>query len=82
MISVINFLSPDPGDVAPPLDPTVATTIATATEFIHRVPNPIQTGIAPGTLEPHRAGVLRGRVLDRDEKPLTGGKITILNHPE
>ena len=58
MINVINSLPPDPGDVAPPLDSTVATTIATATEFIYTDSNPIQTGIAPRTIEPHRVGVL------------------------
>ncbi len=75
-------LPPDPGTVAPPIDPTVATTINMVTSFLYTGPNPIQTGVAPGTIEPKRAAVLRGRVLTRDENPLPGVTITILNHSE
>jgi hypothetical protein len=73
---------PDPMTVAPPVDMTVATTIGSATEFLYTGPNPIQTGVAPGTINPVRAAVLKGRVLDRSNNPLSLVKITILNHPE
>lgn len=75
-------LPPDPATVAPPLDLSVATNIATATEFLYTGSNPIQTGVAPGTIEARRAVVLRGRVLDRDGNNLTGVNISILSHPE
>ena len=39
-------------------------------------------GVAPGTIVPRRAAVLRGRVLDRSGAPLPGVTIAILNHPE
>jgi len=86
VICLINILStlppPDPGEVAPPIDPTVATTVAGATEFIYTGSNPIQTGVAAGTIEPRRVAVLRGKVMDRDENPLPLVNLTILNHPE
>ena len=75
-------LPPDPATVAPPLDLTVATTLAAATSFLYTGGNPIQTGMAPETIEPVRAAVIRGRVLDRSNAPLPGVVITILNHPE
>lgn len=40
-------LPPDPETVAPPIDPTVATTTYAATEFLYTGSNPIQTGVAP-----------------------------------
>jgi len=72
---------PDPGTLAPPIDPSVATDIAKTTEFLYTGPNPIQTGVAPGTIEARRAAVLRGRVLTRDGTPLSAVRITILLHP-
>ena len=55
-------IPPDPSTVAPLLDPTVPTTIITATKFLYTGPQPIQTGVAPGTMEPKRVAVLHGRV--------------------
>ena len=60
----------------------MATTLATATAFLYAGPSPVQTGVAPGTISPVRAAVLRGRVLDAGGAPLPGVTITILNHPE
>jgi hypothetical protein len=80
--TTVTLLPPDPATVAPPLDPSVATTLATATAFLYTGPSPIQTGVAPGTIHPVRATVLRGKVLDRNHAPLPGVTITILNHPE
>jgi RHS repeat-associated protein len=75
-------LPPDPSTVAPPLDPTVATTLFVATEFLYTGENPIQTGVDSGTINPRRVAVLRGRVLDRSSGPVTGVTITILDRPE
>jgi RHS repeat-associated protein len=75
-------LPPDPATVAPAVDRTVATTVFAATAFLYSGANPIQTGVAPGTIEPRRAAVLRGTVLNKDNTPLLGVTITILNHPE
>jgi len=51
-------------------------------DFLYTGPNPVQTGVAPGTIEAHRAAVLRGRVLDTTNNPLPGVILTIQGHPE
>ena len=68
--------------MAPPNDPTVTTTTYGSTEFLYTGADPIQTGVAPDTIEPKRAAVIRGRVLDRSNQPLSGVTVTILHHPE
>ncbi len=75
-------LPPDPVSIAPPIPQGVATLLAGATEFLYTGPNPIQTGVAPGTIEAKRAAVVRGKVRKRDNTPLSGVAISILNHPE
>ena len=75
-------LPPDPITVAPEIDPTVATTMDVATKFLYTGANPIQTGVAPGTIKAERVAVLRGRVADSDGAPLPGVSISILSHPE
>jgi Bacterial Ig domain/Bacterial Ig-like domain/Glucodextranase, domain B len=73
---------PDPGTVAPPLDRTAATDLATATAFLYSGSHPLQTGVAPETIEPRRVAVLRGRVKTREGAPLSGATVTVLGHPE
>ena len=75
-------IPPDPATVAPQLDPTVTTSLAAATAFLYTGTDPIQTGVSPGTIESHRVAILRGRVLDRENMPITGVLITVQNHPE
>nr|MDA8079237.1 IPT/TIG domain-containing protein [Nitrospiraceae bacterium] len=75
-------IPPDPATVAPPVDTTVATTMSSSTSFLYSGSNPIQTGVAPGTIEVARAAVIRGNVYNQDGSALSGVTITILNHPE
>lgn len=75
-------LPPDPASIAPPIPWGVATALAEATVFLYTGPNPIQTGVAPGTIEAKRAAVVRGRVEQRDTTPLSGVTISIRHHPE
>jgi hypothetical protein len=75
-------LPPDPSTVALPVARTVATTVFDATAFLYTGSNPIQTGVAPGTVDPLRGAVLRGQVQDRDGTPLASVTIAILNHSE
>ncbi len=75
-------LPPDPVTVAPPLDRTVPTTVFAATEFLYTGSNPIQTGVVPGTIQPLRVAVLRGKVSARGGNPVSGVAISVLNHPE
>jgi RHS repeat-associated protein len=75
-------IPPDPAANPPSIDATVPMALDKATEFLYTGSNPIQTGVAPGTIVANRAAVIRGRVLDRGNAPLSGVTITILNHPE
>jgi RHS repeat-associated protein len=75
-------LPPNPQTVAPPADPTVATIVADATKFLYGGSNPVQTGVAEGAIEARRAAVIRGRVLDKANRPLPGVLVTIKGHPE
>jgi len=77
-----NGLPPDPMDVAPVVDQSGVTRLKEATSFLYTGANPIQTGVAPGTITAERAAVLRGLVTDRNNAPLSGVAITILGHPE
>ncbi|NOT54072.1 MAG: hypothetical protein HOP18_05660, partial [Deltaproteobacteria bacterium] len=78
----LSVLPPDPTLVAPPINRTVATDIFTATAFLYSGTTPIQTGVAPGTIERRRAAVARGQVSQRDGTPLSGVTIAVLSHPE
>ena len=73
---------PDPSTVAPPVDRTVASDILTTTAFLYTGANPIQTGVATGTIELKRVAVLRGKVAGRDGSALASVKISVLGHPE
>ncbi|WAK01496.1 NHL domain-containing protein [Methylobacter sp. YRD-M1] len=75
-------LPPDPTIIAPKTDATVATTVSAATEFLYSGSNPIQTGVALGTIDAKRVAVIRGKVLDKNNNPLPGVTITIKDHPE
>jgi len=73
---------PDPSSVAPPLSQTATTDLGSGTAFLYTGSNPIQSGVAPGTINPVRAAVLRGRVFNNLGTPLPGVAIGILDHPE
>jgi YD repeat-containing protein len=75
-------LPSDPSAVASPLDRTVATDVASSTEFLYTGPDPVQTGVSPGAIEPDRAAVVRGRVLDRSGDPLPGVTVSVRGHAE
>ena len=74
-------LPPDPLTVAPPITQTVPTSLFDATAFLYTGANPIQTGVAPGTIQAKQAAVVRGRVSGRDAFPIPGVSVTVLNHP-
>lgn len=75
-------LPPNPAVVAPPVDQTVATTVADATKFLYSGANAVQTGVAEGAIETRRAAVIRGRLLDKAGNPLPGVTVTINGHAE
>ncbi|MBI4701946.1 MAG: carboxypeptidase regulatory-like domain-containing protein, partial [Deltaproteobacteria bacterium] len=60
------------------LDLTVATTLYEAAKFLFAGDDPIQKGVAPGTIDPLRISVLRGKVETADGAPLSGVSIRLL----
>lgn len=75
-------IPPNPSTVAPPVDTTAVTPLASATAFLYTGSNPIQTGMAPDTIEEKRVAIVRGKVLDRQNAPLSGVLIRIKDHNE
>jgi hypothetical protein len=73
------------GSVALPvsaIDRTVSTVLANATSFLYTEADPVQTGVAAGTIVPVTAAVIVGQVLDASGSPLPGVAVTIVNHTE
>ncbi len=77
-----NALPPNPAAIAPPTNPTLPTTISDSTAFLYTGTNAIQSGVISNTIVPQQAGVIRGRVLDRDGAALPGVEINVQGHPE
>ncbi len=75
-------LPPDPVDTAPNLDLTVATNIYTATQFIYTGNNPIQIEMSANIIKSDRVAVLRGTIRDRNDDPIPGVMITVLDNPD
>jgi RHS repeat-associated protein len=73
---------PDPATQAPPADLTSAAPLGDSIAFLYSGANPIQTGVAPGTIDRLRAGVVRGLVMARNGQPLPSVRITVEGHPE
>jgi hypothetical protein len=65
-----------------PIDRTVATSIHQSLEWLYTGSRPIQTGVAPGTIDPQRAAGVRGTVSDFAGEPVAGVTITVVDHPE
>jgi len=67
---------------APTIDPTVISVPSLVTQFLYTGANPIQTGVAEGTIDSERAATLRGLVTDVNDAPLSNVTVTLKNHPE
>ena len=66
----------------PPLSATSTTSLAESTEFLYSGSDPVQVGVDGETIDPERAGVIRGKVSTRDGQPLAGVRMTVVDHPE
>jgi RHS repeat-associated protein len=73
---------PDPASVAPPLAPNVFNPFGASTAFLYTGSNAVQVGVAPGTINAVQAAVLRGTVKGRNNIPLPGVRVALVNHPE
>jgi RHS repeat-associated protein len=64
------------------LDPTIATTLFDGTQWLYSGTDPVQQGVAPGTIVAERAAMLQGNALNREGHPLSGARVSVLDHPE
>ncbi len=75
-------LPADPVTIAPPTRRSVATSIFDSTRFLYTGDDPIQTGVAEGTIRVERAAVIRGKVMTRDGEPLSGVAVSVRGRAE
>lgn len=81
-IPVGDQLPPDPATIAPALNPTKVTSMKDSVAFLYTGENPIQTGVNPNDISAKRVAVVKGKVLNRDNTPLSGVTISIKGHTE
>ncbi len=67
---------------APPNDPGSATNAFESTRFLYSGANPVQTGVAEGTITAASVAVVRGRVLQRSGQPLPGVTVQVHQRSE
>jgi RHS repeat-associated protein len=72
----------DPALIAPPVSTTTFTSFAGSNAFLYTGADAIQRNVAPATIEPKRAAVVRGKVTTRDGSPLSGVTITVAGGPQ
>lgn len=75
-------LPPDPTAIAEQLPLTGPSSMSAMSAFLYEGSNPIQTGVAAGAIEQDRIAVVRGKVVDADNRPLPGVKVSVLGHGE
>ncbi|HEY3500066.1 MAG TPA: collagen-binding domain-containing protein, partial [Polyangiaceae bacterium] len=66
----------------PPVDAASVTTLDKSFEFLYTGPDAPQTGVEPGTIEPLRAAVVSGRVLDLAGTGISGAAVSVVGAPE
>lgn len=63
-------------------DPTDENRFYRSVEHLFKGANPVQTGVNPWAITPNRAAVIRGKVLDQEQKPLAGVIVSIADYPK
>lgn len=69
-------------ELAPVLNRTVATTVWESAQFLFSGKDPIQKGTKAKQFSRKRIAILRGKVLDREGKPLAGVQVSVAGHEE
>jgi RHS repeat-associated protein len=78
-----NACDPVMGEAEPSaIASSVQTPLAEATKFLYEGDSPVQQGVEPDTIEAERAAVLRGTVKDKQEQPLSGVRVSVVDRPE
>jgi RHS repeat-associated protein len=69
-------------DLAPPLQRSVATTVAQDAAFLYAGPDPLQRDAKSSAFDIRRIAMLRGSVVDRAGHALAGVHVSVVKHPE
>jgi RHS repeat-associated protein len=72
----------DPATIAPALDQLTPSTMEESVSFLYTGVDPIQAGVVPGTIDPDRVALIRGRVLDINDDPLPSVEVDVPDMPE
>ena len=64
------------------LDKSAATPFADSMAFLFEGADPVQTGVAPGTINAQQAGAVRGRILSGTGTPLASVRVSVKDRPE
>ncbi len=67
---------------APPIDPTVEPAFSSRVDFLYKGPTATQQAVIPGSIDPDRVAVVRGRVLTRDGGVLPNVRVELLDDPD
>jgi RHS repeat-associated protein len=66
----------------PALSSTEGTPYVDQVDFLWTGSNPLQTGVAPGTIKPRQSAVIEGKVFNGEGVPAAGAEVSIVDHPE
>ena len=72
----------NPDNVAPPLSDTGTTDFLESVSFLFTGTDPIQQGVASGTVQESTAALVQGNVTNTSGTALGGVRISVLGHPE
>jgi YD repeat-containing protein len=75
-------LPPDPSRVATPLSSTSVTPFNQAVAFLYSGNNPIQAGVATGTIGTRSASVVKGVLASAGGQPVTGVQVAVLERSD
>lgn len=76
------YVPRDPVQVAPALSGNQTIPFYDATQFLYSGSSTIQFGVSSTTIDPDRASVVKGRVLDRTGQPIAGVTVSVLDQEE
>jgi len=75
-------LPPNPEDIAPEISLTEFTSFKNKYSFLYDSATPVQQDINPEVIDAELMAIIKGTVLDKDNNPVSGVKVSILDHEE
>ncbi|HEX7048413.1 MAG TPA: RHS repeat-associated core domain-containing protein [Gammaproteobacteria bacterium] len=73
-----SVLPPDPATIAPPIPSNEHVSFHDSIRFLYEHDTPVQSNVVSSALDENRTAVLRGRVLDASNEPVSGVRVSIV----